>query len=100
MALIFFGIKSPHVRPRYTYPSNHLKVLLPVEINGFPIEKPLEDRTQRRITGDLAGQHKALSHGGVQTQGRNYNLGRLYGNTGGKKNVSVYGTVSIYNPGK
>lgn len=47
LALIFFEIKSPHVLPHYTYPSNHLKVLLSVEINGFPIEKPLEDGTQR-----------------------------------------------------
>lgn len=94
LALIFFEIKSPCVRPHYTYPSNHLKVLLPVEINGFPIEKPLEDGTQRRISGHLAGQHKALSHGGVQTQGRNYDLGRLYGNNGGRKRCP-YGTVSI-----
>lgn len=62
----------------YTYPSNHLKVLLPVEINGFPVEKPLEDRSQGGIAGHLAWQHEALSHGGVQTQGRNYDPGGLY----------------------
>lgn len=62
----------------YTYPSNHLKKVLPAEIYGFSIEEPLEDGTQGGITGHLAWQHNALSHGGVQTQGWNYDLGGLY----------------------
>lgn len=64
--------------PHYTYRSNHLKVLLPLEINGFPIEKPLEVGIQRWITGHLTRQNEALSNGGIQTQRRNYNLDRIY----------------------
>lgn len=70
--------QSTSVRPRYTYPSNHFKVLLLAEINGFAVEKPLENGAQGWITRHLAWQHEALSHGGVQTQGRNNNLGGFY----------------------
>lgn len=48
-----------------TYPSNHLKVILPVEINSFAVEKPLEDGAEGRITGNLTGQHQTLSHRSV-----------------------------------
>lgn len=56
------------VRPRHTYRSNHLKVLLPAEIDSFPVEEPLEVGIQRRVAGHLTGQHQALSHVGVQAQ--------------------------------
>lgn len=56
------------VRPRHTYRSNHLKVLLPAEIDGFSVEEPLEVGIQRRVAGHLTGQHQALSHVGVQAQ--------------------------------
>jgi len=62
-AHIIFGKLS---RLRYcTHPSNHLKVLLPAEINGFAVEKPLEDGAQGGVAGHLTGQHDALSHGGI-----------------------------------
>lgn len=63
----------------YTYPSNHLKVLLSVEVDSFAVEKPLEDGAQGRITRHLTGQHDALSHAGIQAQGWNYDLCGLLG---------------------
>lgn len=63
----------------YTYSSNHLKVLLSVEVDSFAVEKPLEDGAQGRITGHLTGQHDALSHAGIQAQGWNYDLCGLLG---------------------
>lgn len=63
----------------YTYPSNHLKVLLSVEVDSFAVEKPLEDGVQGRITRHLTGQHDALSHAGIQAQGWNYDLCGLLG---------------------
>lgn len=93
----FFNLisQSTVVHPHYTYPSNHFKVLLPAEINGFAIEKPLERGAQRRITGHLAWQYDALSHGGVQTQGRHYDPGGFYSSMGekGRLFVTVCSTV-------
>lgn len=63
----------------YTYPSNHLKVLLSVEVDSFAVEKPLEDGAQGRITRHLTGQHDALSHASIQAQGWNYDLCGLLG---------------------
>lgn len=63
----------------YTYSSNHLKVLLSVEVDSFAVEKPLEDGAQGRITRHLTGQHDALSHAGIQAQGWNYDLCGLLG---------------------
>lgn len=60
-----------------TYPSDHLEMLPPAEINGFPIEKPLEGWAEGGIAGYFARQHQALSHDGVQTQRRNCDHGGL-----------------------
>lgn len=74
------------VHPHHTYPSNHLKVLLSAEVNGFAVEKPLEDGTQGGITGHPARQHQALAHGGVQTQRRNDDLCGFYSMSEQKEN--------------
>lgn len=92
----FLCQKSPGVPPHYTYPSNHLKVLLPAEINGFSVEKPLKDGTQGRITGHLAWQHEALSHIGIQTQGWNYNLCRLYSIIREKRENKLLLYIALY----
>lgn len=75
--VVYFHQKANH--HMYTYPSNHLKVLLSVEVDSFAVEKPLEDGAQGRITRHLTGQHDALSHAGIQAQGWNYDLCGLLG---------------------
>ena len=41
-----FANINPMLYCNYTYPSNHLKVVLSVEIDEFAIEEPLEGRIQ------------------------------------------------------
>lgn len=82
------------VRPRHTYRSNHLKVLLPAEINGFPVEEPLEVGIQRRVTGHLTGQHQALSHVGVQAQRGDRDPGGFWGIKGGRTGKKAQSDVS------
>lgn len=62
----------------HAYLSDHLKVLLPAEINGFPVEEPLKFGIQGRIAGDLTRQNQALSCGDVQAQRRNRDPGGFY----------------------
>lgn len=50
-------------------------MLLLAEINGLPVEKPLEFGVQRGIAGHLAGQDQTLARGDVQTQGWNHDPG-------------------------
>lgn len=62
----------------HAYLSDHLKVLLPAEINRFPVGEPLKFGIQGRIAGDLTRQDQALSCGDVQAQRRNRNPGGFY----------------------
>lgn len=62
----------------HAYLSDHLKVLLPAEINRFPVEEPLKFGIQGRIAGDLTRQNQALSCGDVHAQRRNRNPGGFY----------------------
>ena len=59
-----------------TYPSDHLKVFPPMaQVDGLAVEEPLEDGFQRRVAYNLAGQHNALAHCGVQGQRGHHNPG-------------------------
>lgn len=79
------GLELGTSQQRPAYLSNHFKVLLPAEINCFPIEKPLEFGIQRGITGHLTWQNQALSCGDVQAQRRNYNPGWFCNERKGEK---------------